>query len=172
MNSPDVQAGFGVWTEEVQGIGPRYESREEVPITGLVGVYCSLIGDNSLRTSYAWRKALLADGCVIQALANVTGNHGFDQEDYEFPLDVVSYAGTHHVSLQEQATNASILDGLPNSKKIISVREEELARHLGYAAHNYAVALSPLRLTEIGLKSFESHFPLAHAFVNTRIDQI
>jgi hypothetical protein len=161
-----VEAGFAFWREEVASLqcAKKWEA-DYIPVVALVGVYATLCANVDYLTSYHWRRAVLENVDARAGLRQSLSEVVRDELDKTSLMPVGDYTPHSGASVQHHFVHHAIMDGLPRDVVTIPENELFLARQLGYAQHDYAVALQPLRLHDLGPGAFYSHYPETAEYV-------
>lgn len=167
MSSVELQSGFNIWREEVYARESLVDqsSVPYVALLPLVGIYRAVHeGITAELKSFRWRQGVLNCTNAMNGLKREVSRFADDLDD-TFELPVMDILTEAPASLQAKKEQESIRDGLPTNIMMINWNELFLARHLGFAVHDDAAYLRPLRLTDQGESSVRHHYPTTAAYL-------
>jgi hypothetical protein len=166
MARPSIEKGFKVWRDEVEALS-RPEKTETVylPVVALVGVFATFNTDPVRLTSYDWRQAVLANDDALAGYRLSLTNLFRDELNDTYELPIESFRPDESDALQHKNAYDSIIDGLPEGFTTIPSNEYFMARSLGFARHDHAVGLGPLRLWAYGPDCMQNNYPVTWGFI-------
>lgn len=165
-----VEAGFAFWRKEVASLQcPEKRGADYIPVIALVGVYATFCANVDHLTSYHWRRAVLESADAREGLQRSLSEVVREELDETSLIPIGDYVPSGGMSAQHHFAYHAIMDGMPPGAMAIPENELFLARQLGYAQHDYAVALQPLRLHDLGPSAFYNHYPETAEYVRMHI---
>lgn len=166
MARPSVETGFKVWRDEVEALSrPEKTETAYLPVVALVGIYAAFNTDSARLTSYDWRQAVLGNEDALVGYRMSLTDFFRDELDDTYELSIESFRPDEGDALQHKNAYDSIIDGLPKGSTTIPSNEYFMARSLGFARHDHAVGLDPLRLWAYGPDCMQNNYPVTWSFI-------
>ncbi len=170
MIRPSIEKGFKVWRNEVEGLErPEKAETTYIPVVALVGVYVATTTDPSKLNSHHWRQAVLGNEDAMEGFRRSLTSFFKDELDDTYELPIETYYADESAALQQRNAYDSILDGLPEGVGALPENELFLARTLGFARHDHAVGLNPLRLWVYGPECVRNNYPITWGFIEENL---